>query len=357
MEPQLPKGITKRGKSFRVSVMVAGERKTSTCKTLDEAIRVLEAFRLGIDTTEAINQYKTWTLGKAWEAYVDYRVAASTKTTVNEKKFKWYGKVLLGYFGSNILLDEINTRRTAEFHDFLVVQQQYSASCVNYFGSLLHQMQLFAHKRGRRLNPPTRMQSKKVTKGRVRFLTDEEELRALDWFTRTGHTSEADLFVFYIDTGFRKSEAFNLRFSDLDLQTGRITVWENKTDYPRTVKMTSRVRAIITRLYSVRRSDTQKVFEHISERNFYRTWIEMRDALHLSDDKQFVIHMLRHTCCTRLLGAGVDIRSVMQWMGHKSLEMTQRYAHFIPSKLDDAAFALDRLSNKEENEKVIMMRR
>jgi len=70
------------------------------------------------------------------------------------------------------------------------------------------------------------------------------------------------------------------------------------------------------------------------------------------------VHMLRHTCCTRLLGAGVDIRSVMQWMGHSSLEMTQRYAHFIPSSLDNAADALDNRNTRPvpQDQRVISIR-
>ncbi len=73
----------------------------------------------------------------------------------------------------------------------------------------------------------------------------------------------------------------------------------------------------------------------------------MREAIGQGDDRQFVIHMLRHTCCTRLLGAGVDIRSVMEWMGHSSMQITQRYAHFIPTKLEGAAAALDSLSDSK----------
>ena len=52
-------------------------------------------------------------------------------------------------------------------------------------------------------------------------------------------------------------------------------------------------------------------FGDVAERWFYRDWIEMRDAIGLGADEQFVIHMLRHTCCTRLLSAGVDIRTTM----------------------------------------------
>jgi hypothetical protein len=36
-------------------------------------------------------------------------------------------------------------------------------------------------------------------------------------------------------------------------------------------------------------------------------------------------------------------------MGHSDISMTQRYAHFIPSKLDDAVEALDSLQNTDIN--------
>lgn len=90
-------------------------------------------------------------------------------------------------------------------------------------------------------------------------------------------------------------------------------------------------------------------FGDVAERRFYRDWIEMRDAIGLGAHEQFVIHMLRHTCCTRLLSAGVDIRTTMQWMGHTSIQMTQRYAHFIPQNMDDAADALDGLTQKTDS--------
>jgi integrase len=188
------------------------------------------------------------------------------------------------------------------------------------------------------------MKSRKLTKGRVRFLTPEEELQAIEWYASTGRDAQLDLFCFYVDTGLRKSEAFRLKFDDIDIKTGRITIWETKTNQPRSVKMTARVKQIILRRYAARSSIGERVFGDVAERRFYRDWIEMREAIGLGHDHQFVIHMLRHTCCTRLLSAGVDIRTTMQWMGHTSIEMTQRYAHFIPKNMDDAAGALDSLT-------------
>ena len=343
MISKLQKGITERSGKFRVSIMVAGKRRTATCTTLEEAEVTTSELRAGLFNATPTEK-KVWNLETAWEHYVDYRVASSAHSTANPKIYKWYGTLIVKFFGPLINLDEITVANQANFFDELTVNRSYSATVVNYTGSLLHQMQLHAHKRGRKRIKPTRMQSRKMSKGRVRFVSDLEENQMLDWYDRTGRESFADLVKFYIDTGFRKSEAFRLRFNDLDFKTGRITVWESKTNNPRTVKMTNRVRGVLERLSRYTNEYDAVVFRHVSERKFYRAWLEMREAIGLGEDKQFVIHTLRHTCATRLLGSGVDIRTVMQWMGHSSIEQTQRYAHFIPSKLDDAADALNTLA-------------
>ncbi|TDI33715.1 MAG: hypothetical protein E2P03_04715, partial [Acidobacteria bacterium] len=51
-------------------------------------------------------------------------------------------------------------------------------------------------------------------------------------------------------------------------------------------------------------------------------------------------HDLRHTFTTRMLEAGVDIRTIMAVTGHKSLAMFQRYSHPTDSHLKSAVEAL-----------------
>jgi site-specific recombinase XerD len=60
-----------------------------------------------------------------------------------------------------------------------------------------------------------------------------------------------------------------------------------------------------------------------------RHWYE--DALAEAGIKNFTWHDLRRTFASRLVMAGVDLRTVAELMGHKRIQMTMRYAHLAPA--------------------------
>ena len=59
-----------------------------------------------------------------------------------------------------------------------------------------------------------------------------------------------------------------------------------------------------------------------------RYWLE--PALPKAKVRNFSWHCLRHTFASRLVMAGVDLRTVQELMGHKNIEMTVRYSHLTP---------------------------
>jgi|TARA_B110000908_G_scaffold163365_1_gene209876 integrase len=69
----------------------------------------------------------------------------------------------------------------------------------------------------------------------------------------------------------------------------------------------------------------------------------MHYASGLNENAKVVLHDLRHTCDTGAISAGIYLHIVMEWMGHASLEITQRYSHFIPKRMDDAVGKLETL--------------
>ncbi len=48
-------------------------------------------------------------------------------------------------------------------------------------------------------------------------------------------------------------------------------------------------------------------------------------------DESHRIHDLRHTFGTRCAAAGVSMRTLQEWMGHRDIATTQRYADYAPS--------------------------
>lgn len=59
-----------------------------------------------------------------------------------------------------------------------------------------------------------------------------------------------------------------------------------------------------------------------------RHWFE--PAINKAKIRAFSWHCLRHTFASRLTMAGVDLRTVQELMGHKSISMTVRYSHLTP---------------------------
>jgi integrase len=60
-----------------------------------------------------------------------------------------------------------------------------------------------------------------------------------------------------------------------------------------------------------------------------RHWFE--PALRMAKVWDFSWHCLRHTFASRLVMAGVDLRTVQELLGHKSIAMTVRYSHLAPA--------------------------
>ena len=83
-------------------------------------------------------------------------------------------------------------------------------------------------------------------------------------------------------------------------------------------------------------------FAGIKQYQFRQVWHEARADIGLAGDVELVPHSLRHTCASRLVRGGVDIRRVQMWLGHQTLQMTMRYSHLATHDLDVCVPILER---------------
>ncbi len=72
-----------------------------------------------------------------------------------------------------------------------------------------------------------------------------------------------------------------------------------------------------------------------------RAWLGACSKAKITD---FHFHDLRHQAATDLRHLGVDLGDVMEFLRHKSMTMTLRYAHIKDEKKRAAARVLDTLA-------------
>ncbi len=177
-------------------------------------------------------------------------------------------------------------------------------------------------------SPAKKVKKFQVDDKRVRFLTVEEINRLLS-------VCSGSLFGIVglaINTGMRRGEILKLKWEDVDFENGIIYIEasSSKNKCHREIPMNSFVIKTLEELKKNARSPY--VFCKPggcflgSIRKSYAT------ALEKANIKDFRFHDLRHTFCSQLVNSGVDIYTVMELAGHKSIKMTMRYAHLTPNQ-------------------------
>lgn len=160
-----------------------------------------------------------------------------------------------------------------------------------------------------------------VDNRRTRFLEKEEIKRLLD--NCEGHLK--DIVEFALNTGMRKGEIFNLKWNNVDMNHGLIHILQTKNGEKREIPVNEAVSDI---LYRVRKDpESPYVFASYDGKPFNDIKKSYHTALVKSQIENCVFHSLRHTFASQLVMAGVDLMTVKELLGHKTLSMTLRYSH------------------------------
>lgn len=140
-----------------------------------------------------------------------------------------------------------------------------------------------------------------------------------------------------VATGLRVGELVSLTVGDIDLDGGSIRV-VGKGRRERVVYVPPGQLLSCLDDYLTQRSATQcdPLIANRLDRGL--TTAALRDrigraARRAGIERRITPHMLRHTCATHLLDAGVDIRVVQRLLGHASISTTEIYTHVSDTSL------------------------
>ncbi len=140
-----------------------------------------------------------------------------------------------------------------------------------------------------------------------------------------------------------QSEQLKLKWENVGFTAGTITVPKSKHGKARHVPMNDTVRALLrdlpSRLKSAYAFPSATGETPLDGRNLMnRVFLP---ALSDAKIKGLRWHDLRHTFASRLVMAGVDLRTVQDLLGHKTIAMTERYSHLSPAHRLDAVQRLN----------------
>ena len=176
-------------------------------------------------------------------------------------------------------------------------------------------------------NPARLIKKLKGENVRMRFLHREEITRLIACAT----PNLKPVIIAAVSTGMRRGEIFNLKWKDLDFEHGFIRVEKTKNKERRDIPIDAYLSETIKSLTESRAKGNyvflQKNGTRITHAFLVNTFKAAKEKAGIED---FRFHDLRHTAASLFASGGCDIMSLKNLLGHKSLSMTQRYAHLMP---------------------------
>lgn len=169
----------------------------------------------------------------------------------------------------------------------------------------------------------------KENPGKVRFLTPEEEQRLMDAARLQSWVLLPLLIRLAIVTGLRRGALLALCWRDLmvDTESPHVTVARTKNGDSHVSPITPDLVQEFKRMKRIRSNDDDLIFagKHRDQPHDFRHGFN--EACKMAGLEGVTFHTLRHTSCSRLAQAGVDILAIAEHAGHRSLSMTRRYSH------------------------------
>lgn len=327
----MAKGIFLKGKNWYVDYYANGHRKREmigSCKDL--AIKVLKKRQIEVAEGRFLDIKKEQRI-----RFDDFAVEYLELHSKLKKSFDTDCKIvglLKKTFGGRYLY-EITSLDVEKFKSARA--KEVSPATVNRALAVLKSVFNRAIVWGKvEKNPCKAVKMFKENNQRLRFLEKEE----IDKLLGNCCDHLRPIVIVALNTGMRKGEILKLKWRDVDIQHKIITILDTKNCEKRYVAMNN---VVVRTIISVPKNKNSAYIFCNQDGEPYgdikKSWLT---AIAKSNIINFHFHDLRHTFAAQLRMAGIDIATISELLGHKSLEMTLRYAHLHPGDRQRAVDAL-----------------
>jgi len=269
-------------------------------------------------------------------------------SVVKRGHLQWWEKELGHYFLKDIrpsLIAEKKQKLLTEPTEKGVVRS--GSTCNRYLATLSHVLST-CEKQWEWIegNPVKKISREKESRERTRFLSPEERQALLKACRESENPYLLTFIVLQLSTGCRYNEIRHLRWTDVDLNKGKITIRESKNGDMRSVPVLGFVLELLRQLAIGQTSlgylfPSQDKNRPLDLRRAYRTAIKRAKL------RDFRGHDCRHSYATEMLAQGLSLGEIGHLLGHRSVSMTRRYAHLVESRSIDAVAKMSNQIFKE----------
>ena len=176
--------------------------------------------------------------------------------------------------------------------------------------------------------------SYKITQNPIIYLTLEEVkqlFEATKYNPRWQERDQAILACLY-HLGLRVGEACNLKLEDINLETNIVHIKTSKTGFARQLPIPANATIIFKNYLEINEIQPNEYFlqgikKQLNKQVIGRILRNLKAKTTIK--KRIYAHLLRHSIATQLLKNGMEIEKISQFLGHRSLESTQKYTHVV----------------------------
>ncbi len=327
-------------------------RKTVYGATKAEAREKLKQLRRDRED-DKLNVGRDWTTGEWLNWWLD-NIVPGTVTPASERMYRQVVRTWVEPFIGKVPLPKLRPEHVVEMMRALE-RQGLSANTQGKARTILRRSLRIAERHGRvnrnvaALTDPPKLSGHKLDDS----LSAEEAAKVIQ-------AAEGDrlgaLAVFVLAIGARQGEALDLRWSDLDLDAGVVSIHGTKSaSSDRKVALPGfvadalkehRRRQRNERMAAPKWADQSLVFAtkigtRIDGKNAWQWWNDLTVSAGVGKRR---FHASRHTAATLMLNAGVPLEVVSKTLGHSGLAITSDiYAKVRPELQRKAADAMEAL--------------
>jgi integrase len=195
-------------------------------------------------------------------------------------------------------------------------------------------------------NPARLVRQRAENNGRIRYLSYTEYDRLYEVIAEKSPHHLAE-FIVSVHTGMRLGEQYRVTWGDVDLDRRLLRI-ESKNGTVRTVVLNSTALTALAQFRADLVDNDQRIFPRQTRPNDKtkhqdfntRSWFS--PCLKEAGISGYTWHCNRHTFCSWIAMSGGSIKDIQQLAGHKTIQMSARYAHLSDAHIAAAAERLVR---------------